>query len=251
MTMAKKHKTVMGGYVAYCRVSTDMQGAAGLGMQAQQAAVQAYLTSVGAPDGQPVRWFIEVESGKVTDRPELQAAIALCKERSATLVVAKLDRLARNLAFIATLMESRVEFVCCDMPHANKLTIQVLAAVAEHEREMISSRTKAALASVKAKLRANGSTMTRGNSRLGIAPREITRLGAGDPLPGAAAAGEVNAAKADAFADRVRPLVEGFRKSGMSYRDIAAELNKRGEPTRNGGGWHSTTVRNILLREVA
>lgn len=246
--MAKK---ATGGYVAYCRVSTDMQGREGLGMQAQQDAVRAYLESVGAPDGQPIRWFIEVESGKVKERPELQAALELCKLRSATLVVAKLDRLARNLAFIATLMESGVDFVCCDMPHANKLTIQVLAAVAEHEREMISTRTKAALASVKAKLRASGTAMTRGNSRLGIAPREITRLGAGDPLPGATAAGEVNAAKADAFAARMQPILEGMRRSGMSYAEIAAELNRRGEPTRKGGEWHSTTVRNILLREVA
>lgn len=249
--MAKKAKQGAGGYVAYCRVSTDMQGREGLGMQAQQEAVRTYLESVGAPDGQPIRWFIEVESGKVKERPELQAALRMCMDRRATLVVAKLDRLARNLAFIATLMESGVEFVCCDMPHANRLTIQVLAAVAEHERDMISQRTKAALASVKATLRREGRAMTRGNSRLGIAPREIMRLGAGDPTIGAAAAGEVNAAKADAFAKRVRPIIEGFRRAGMSYREIAVEMNKRGEPTRNGGDWHSTTVRNILLRKVA
>jgi DNA invertase Pin-like site-specific DNA recombinase len=138
-----------GKFVAYFRVSTDRQGKSGLGLDAQRQAVMSYL------DGG--RWtlvaeFTEVESGKRDDnRPQLAAAIAACKRQKARLVIAKLDRLSRNLAFIAALMESGVEFVAVDNPHMNKLTIHILAAVAEHEREMISERTKAALQAAKAR----------------------------------------------------------------------------------------------------
>src|SRR5262249_21708907 len=130
-----------GKFVAYYRVSTDRQGQSGLGLEAQRSAVLAYL------DGGS--WtmfaeFTEVESGKHADRPQLAAALVACKKHKAKLVIAKLDRLSRNLAFIATLMDSGVEFVAVDNPHANKLTVHILAAVAEHEREMISERTKAA-----------------------------------------------------------------------------------------------------------
>ena len=139
-----------GKFVAYFRVSTDRQGKSGLGLDAQREAVMSYLNGG--------RWtlvaeFTEVESGKHADRPQLAAAITVCKRQKAKLVIAKLDRLSRNLAFIATLMESGVEFVAVDNPHMNKLTVHILAAVAEHEREMISERTKAALAA--AKRRAN------------------------------------------------------------------------------------------------
>ena len=135
-----------GKFIAYFRVSTDRQGKSGLGLEAQREAVMTYLNGG--------RWslvdeFTEVESGKHSDRPELAKALAACKKRKAKLVIAKLDRLSRNLAFIAALMESGVEFVAVDMPHATKLTIHILAAVAEHEREMISERTKAALAAAK------------------------------------------------------------------------------------------------------
>jgi DNA invertase Pin-like site-specific DNA recombinase len=136
-----------GKFVAYFRVSTDRQGKSGLGLEAQREAVMSYLNGG--------RWtlaaeFTEVESGKRSDnRPELEKAIAACKRLKAKLVIAKLDRLSRNLAFIAALMESGVEFVAVDNPHMNKLTIHILAAVAEHEREMISERTKAALAAAK------------------------------------------------------------------------------------------------------
>src|ERR1700739_1414997 len=135
-----------GKFVAYFRVGTDRQGKSGLGLEAQRKSVLDYL------DGG--RWelvaeFTEVESGKRSDRPELERALAACKKHRAKLVIAKLDRLSRNLAFIATLMESGVEFVAVDNPHANKLTIHILAAVYQHEREMISERTKAALAAAK------------------------------------------------------------------------------------------------------
>ena len=137
-----------GKFVAYFRVSTDRQGKSGLGLEAQREAVLAYL------DGgswQLVGEFTEVESGKRSDRPQLAAALVACKKHKAKLVIAKLDRLSRNLAFIATLMDSGVEFVAVDNPHANKLTVHILAAVAQHEREMIAQRTKDALAAAKAR----------------------------------------------------------------------------------------------------
>src|SRR5256714_3172179 len=137
-----------GRFVAYFRVSTDRQGKSGLGLEAQRKSVLDYL------DGG--RWslvaeFTEIESGKHNDRPELATALATCKKQKAKLVIAKLDRLSRNLAFIAALMDSGVEFIAVDNPHANKLTVHILAAVAEHEREMISERTKAALQAAKAR----------------------------------------------------------------------------------------------------
>ena len=135
-------------FVAYYRVSTDRQGRSGLGLEAQQKAVTDYLNG-GA--WELVGEFVEVESGKKSNRPQLARAIETCRKRRARLVIAKLDRLSRNLAFVATLMDAGVEFVAVDNPHANRLTIHILAAVAEHEREAISERTKAALAAAKAR----------------------------------------------------------------------------------------------------
>jgi DNA invertase Pin-like site-specific DNA recombinase len=137
-----------GKWVSYLRVSTDRQGASGLGLEAQRKSVLDYLNGG--------RWtlaaeFVEIESGKRSDRPQLTAALAACKKQKAKLVIAKLDRLSRNVHFISGLMDAGVEFVACDMPHANKLTIHILAAVAEHEREAISARTTAALQAAKAR----------------------------------------------------------------------------------------------------
>src|ERR671917_1097190 len=160
-----------GPFVAYFRVSTDKQGARGLGMDAQRSAVARHLA--GHP-GALLAEFVEVESGRRTDRPELLAALTLCRQKKAMLVIAKLDRLARNVHFISGLMESGVEFVAVDMPHANRLTLHILAAVAEHEREMISQRTKAALAAAKARGKRLGGD--RGNLRaVGDKGREISR----------------------------------------------------------------------------
>ena len=156
-----------GKFVAYFRVSTDRQGKSGLGLEAQRKSVLDYL------DGG--RWelvaeFTEVESGKHNDRPELEKALAACKKQRAKLVIAKLDRLSRNLAFIATLMDSGVEFVAVDNPHANKLTVHILAAVAQHEREIISARTSAALKAAKAR----GKRL--GNPKLEHRPKTHRRL---------------------------------------------------------------------------
>jgi DNA invertase Pin-like site-specific DNA recombinase len=135
-------------FVAYYRVSTDRQGRSGLGLDAQREAVRAHLAGhSGALQAE----FCEIESGKRSDRPQLAAAIAAAKKAKATLIIAKLDRLARNVHFISGLMESGVDFVAADNPHANKLMVHLLAAFAEHEREQISQRTKDALAAAKAR----------------------------------------------------------------------------------------------------
>ena len=160
--------------------------------------------------------FTEIESGKRDDnRPQLAAAIAACKRQKARLVIAKLDRLSRNLAFIAALMESGVEFVAVDNPHMNKLTIHILAAVAEHEREMISERTKAALEAAKARGRVLG------NPNLHEAAKRGT---------------EAASANARRFAANVRPIIEEIMRAGVtSHNAIAAKLNERNVRTAGAG----------------
>jgi len=172
--------------------------------------------------------FTEVESGKRNDRPELVKALAACKRQKAKLVIAKLDRLGRNLAFIATLMESGVEFVAVDNPHVNELTVHFLAAIAQHEREMISERSKAALLAAK---------------------RRGRRLG-NPNLPEAAKRG-VAALKANAkrFAANVRPIIDEIIAAGAkSHNAIAAKLNERNVPTARGGVWTHVQVGAILRR---
>jgi DNA invertase Pin-like site-specific DNA recombinase len=172
--------------------------------------------------------FIEVESGKRSDRPQLTAALAACKKQKAKLVIAKLDRLARNVHFISGLMDAGVEFVACDMPHANKLTIHILAAVAEHEREAISARTKAALAAAKAR----GKKL--GGPKLAIA----AKLGS-----------KANKAAADRFAANVLPVILQVKASGAtSLRAVAAALTARGVPTARGGDWNAAQVANVMRR---
>src|SRR5437763_4351039 len=138
----------MAAIIGYLRVSTKGQGESGLGLDAQRAAVESYARQIGAT---LTTCYVEVESGKLADRPELAKALAHARRSKATLVVAKLDRLARNVAFLSALMDSKVPFVACDNPHANRLTLHILAAVAEAEAKAISDRTKAALAAYKAR----------------------------------------------------------------------------------------------------
>jgi DNA invertase Pin-like site-specific DNA recombinase len=211
--------------VAYMRVSTDKQGRSGLGLEAQEAAVAAYAEAL---DADIVDRFIEVESGKRNDRPELAKALALCRKHKATLIIAKLDRLARNVAFIANLMESGADFIAVDMPSATRLTIHILAAVAEHEREMISARTKAALQARKA----------RGG-----------RLGAPDPTIGSAVGVARIKARAVAHAENVMPIIDSVRSSGVdTLAGIAAALNARGIKSARGGTWHPATVARLIAR---
>jgi DNA invertase Pin-like site-specific DNA recombinase len=164
-----------------------------------------------------------VESGRRNDRPQLHRALDLCRERRAVLVIAKLDRLARSVAFISNLMDSGVEFVAVDMPQANRLTLHILAAVAEHEREMISQRTKAALAAAKA----------RG-----------TKLG--NPRPDMTRAGAIWTEQSARFRAGIAPLVSSLRAQGMSLRRIAAELNARDIRTARGRKWQAATVLGVL-----
>jgi len=180
--------------------------------------------------------YTEVESGKRADRPQLLAALAHAKATGATLIVAKLDRLSRNVAFIAALMESGVEFTAADMPMANRLTVHVLAAVAEHEREAISARIKAALAAAKAR----GQKLGNPNGA-----RALRGLSNG---PAVAAAKAV----ADRHMAQVLPVLSAIRAEGItSLLGIAGELNRRGILTARGGQWYATTVRNLLARSAA
>jgi DNA invertase Pin-like site-specific DNA recombinase len=212
-----------GKFVAYFRVSTDRQGKSGLGLDAQREAVMNYLNGG--------RWslideFTEVESGKRSDRPELEKALAACKKLKAKLVIAKLDRLSRNLVFIAALMESGVEFVAVDIPHANKLTIHILAAVAQHEREMISERTKAALAAAKKRGQRLGNPSIAEAAKLGRAALK---------------------ANARRFAANVRPIIDEIMREGAtSHNAIAAKLNERNVRTARGGIWTHVQVGAIL-----
>lgn len=211
--------------VAYVRVSTDKQGRSGLGLEAQEAAVDGYAA---AHNNDIIARFVEVESGKRNDRPELAKALAVCRKHKATLVIAKLDRLARNVAFIASVMEGNVDFVAVDMPSATRLTIHILAAVAEHEREMISARTTAALQARKA----------RGS-----------RLGAPDPMVGSAAGVARLRARAAAHAENIMPIIDSVRASGItSLAGIAAALNARGIKSARGGAWHPATVARVIAR---
>jgi len=142
MSPAKPQK-----FIVYLRVSTAKQGRSGLGLEAQQQAVTDYLS--GVPGAKVVSTFKEIESGKNSERPKLLEALHMCKLTGSRLLIAKLDRLSREIAFITTLQTGRVKFVCADMPDANDLTIHVIAAIAQHERKMISERTTAALAAAK------------------------------------------------------------------------------------------------------
>jgi DNA invertase Pin-like site-specific DNA recombinase len=215
----------MARFIAYYRVSTDKQGRSGLGLEAQQRTVR---DNVRVWAGELAAEFTEVESGKRNDRPQLAAALAACRKQRAVLCIAKLDRLARNVAFIANLMDSGVDFVAVDMPNANRLTLHVMAAFAEHEREAISARTKAALAAARAR---------------GV------RLGAPDPSSAGAVGRERLRGRADRFAANVLPIVEEIRRAGAStFTAIAEALNARGVRTARGGQWHAATVRNVLQR---
>ncbi|HYG85096.1 MAG TPA: recombinase family protein [Azospirillum sp.] len=217
-------------YVAYLRVSTDEQGRSGLGLEAQQAAINGFLRPGDRLLKPP---FVEVESGKKDERPQLQAAIALCRKTGATLLIAKLDRLARKVAFIANLLDSGVEFTAVDMPNANRFTVHIMAAMAEHEREMISTRTKAALQAAKAR------GVKLGGDR-GYRPEQA---------PDAALASVARKAKADRAAHSVMPVIEELREQGItSLNGLAAALNERGIQTPRGGSWTATAVKRAVER---
>ncbi|SEH52262.1 recombinase family protein [Magnetospirillum fulvum] len=212
-------------FVAYYRVSTDKQGQSGLGLEAQKEAVRVFLAGKGWP---PVAEFVEVESGRKSDRAQLAAALAVCRLHKATLVIAKLDRLARNAAFLLNLRDAGVDFVACDMPDANRLTVGIMALVAEDEAERISARTKAALAAAKAR----GVKM--GGFR-GYAPTDEDRAQA------------AQAKREKAKRPDLLPIIDAIRAEGItSASGIARALNERGIPTSRGGQWQAVQVQRFL-----
>lgn len=221
--------------IGYYRVSTARQGRSGLGLEAQEAAVRAYAVEHGCD---LIASYTEVETGKrdtLENRRELSKALAHAKRSKAVLVIAKLDRLARSVYVTAELHRSGVEFVACDNPFANRLTIQILAAVAEDEARRISERTKAALAAYKA----------RGGS-LGASRPECRNLTLEARKRGAQAAG--NAAReraAESYSD-LTPRIADLRKAGRSLREIAAALNGEGHTTRRGRPWNPVQVQRVL-----
>lgn len=218
--------------IAYERVSTARQGASGLGLAAQRKAIEDF---VAARRAVLAGRFTEVESGRRADRPELAKALDLARLTGATLLIARLDRLSRNAAFLLALRDSGVRFLACDMPHANDLTVGVMALVPEAEREAISRRTREALAAAKAR-----------GVRLGNPNGAAALRRAGED--GSALRATV-AANAEAHAASLEGTVAEIRASGAtSLRAIAAELGRRGILTRRGGRWHVSTVRNLLRR---
>ena len=207
-------------FVTYYRVSTDRQGRSGLGLDAQREAVSQFLAGRTAT---VIAEFVEVESGGKDDRPKLKEALTACQRGKATLLIAKLDRLARSVAFIANLMDSNTEFIACDMPHASRLVLHVMAAFAEHERQIIGERTKAALAAAKArgvKLGANGAVLA-----------------------------ERHKAEAMKYARQIAPAFLAAQKDGAkTTRQIAEYLNAMGLLSPQGGSWHPASVARALRR---
>jgi len=218
--------------VTYYRVSTAAQGRSGLGMEAQREAVARYCEVNGC---KVLAEYEEVESGKRSDRPELAKALHHAKVTGATILVAKMDRLARNAAFLLTLRDSGAKFVAADMPEACHLTVGILALVAEQEREAISARTKAALKAAKAQ-----------GTRLGNpnGAKALRRAGKGNQ-----AALKAIKSAADAHAADLLPVVEDLRAKGYhSLRQLASALNERDFRTPRAGAWYPTSVRNLLAR---
>lgn len=215
-----------GRFVAYYRVSTHEQGRSGLGLEAQQQAVLRFLNG---GKWELLAEFTEIESGRRNDRPQLSKAIERCRLTGATLVIAKLDRLGRNAAFLLSLRDAGVRFVAADMPTANELTIGIMACVAQAEREMISMRTRDALAAARAR---------------GVS------LGSPKGFCGRTYRGGGQAAKerAEGFAARLLPTLQDMKARGLSLNAMARELAGLGVKTPRGGAWTATAVRNALRR---
>ena len=215
-------------YVAYYRVSTQRQGKSGLGLDAQRKAVNDRLCG----QANLIAQYTEIESGGRSDRPRLAEALAACRLHRATLIIAKLDRLARNVAFVSNLMEAGVEFEAVDFPQANRLTIHILSAVAEHEAKMISDRTRGALAAAKARGVALGGFRGRAGTCKDLIKARAART-----------------AKADRRASDLAATIQTIGSEGAtSLGDFAAGLNERGIAAPRGGDWRPAQVRRVLLR---
>ena len=216
----------MKNYIAYYRVSTKKQGASGLGLEAQKQTVKFHTY-----EGNVIESFTEVESGKKDKRPELEKAINMCKDTGATLVIAKLDRLSRNVVFIFNLRDSEVDFECCDLPEANTLTIGIFAVIAQHEREIISKRTKEALAAKKAR-----------GEKMGT-PENLTDKATENSV-------KVRIEKALTNENNIRAyaMIKLLRANGKGYAVIANELNSTGFVTSTGKRFAAMQVHRIYKR---
>lgn len=208
-------------YIAYFRVSTDKQGQSGLGLEAQRAAIQQWA-------GQVVGEFTEIESGKNDERPQLAQAISLCREFGHGLLIAKIDRLSRDAAFLLTLRKSGVEILAADMPNCSGLEFGIRAVISQHEREEISRRTKAAL---------------------DAARQRGQKLGSPSPANGGRVTGAARRAQALEYTRKILPILREVQALGMtSTREIAEEFKRRNVPTVKGGQWHTSQVSNLLRR---
>lgn len=224
--------------VAYYRVSTQKQGHSGLGLEAQRQTVESWVKGRGQGHLKDtselvIAEYVEVETGKKSDRPELQKALQHAKQVGATLVVAKLDRLARNLHFLTSLMEAKVEFVACDAPHANKFTLQIMGAVAEHEAELISQRTKVALKAAKERGTLLGAA--RPGYWAGRSGAEFSKAGV--------------ESRKRAIEDVRRTVIEQikpFAGKGKTCQQIADDLNSAGICSISGGRWNRWSVHRLV-----
>lgn len=212
-------------FIGYYRVSTDRQGRSALGLEAQREAVAQFVRQSG---GVLLAEYTEVESGRRNDRPELDLALKECRARKATLAIARLDRLARNATFLLQLRDSSVEFAAADMPNADRFIVGILALVAERERDLISARTKEALAAAK---------------------RRGVKLGSPTPVLGSSAGVEAIKRNVATFDLSVLPTIRHAQQAGArSLRAIAKILNDRGIATRRDRKWSPEAVRLCLLR---
>ena len=227
-----------GKFVSYLRVSTQQQGKSGLGLEAQRESVADFLNGG--------RWklveeVVEVESGKRSNRPQLARALSLCRVHRATLLVAKLDRLARNVAFISALMEAGVAFQAVDLPNANNLTVHIMAAMAEYEAKAISERTRVALAAAKARGTKLGFHSWKGDGE----SWEVKIVAS----KGNAESAKVRSGQSRKRASDLMPVVDAIQAAGAtSLRQIAAALNEKKIPTARGGEWSAVQVQRLLAR---
>lgn len=214
-------------FISYCRVSTQKQGVSGLGLAAQRSAVAGYVKTTA---GKLLKSFVEVESGTgakaLANRPQLRRALEECRKSDATLLIARLDRLGRNVHFLSGLMESKVRFVAVDFPQANELTLHMLAAFAQHEAKMISERTKAALAAAK---------------RRGV---KLGRKGWKNLKPYL----KKRQRQANAFAAKLKGQIQGFELRGLTQREMVQELNSVGVATFRGRRWHLGQLQRVIAR---
>ena len=214
----------MKSFILYRRVSTVRQGQSGLGLESQDETVRRYVAN---QHGVVVGEFVEVESGKNNDRPQLTLALQECRRQKATLVVAKLDRLSRNAEFLLRLQNGNVDFVCCDCPNVDRFTVGILALVAQRERELISERTKSALAQAR---------------------KRGVRLGTEDPDRQVKLMVEAYRRQKNEFVSKVRPIIDELKASGVkTLSEIALCLTRRGIPTRNGKAvWFGSSVKAVI-----